>query len=183
MLRAIGRCTGENMKTTTTLLIVAALACGLVAAAQEQKPDFSGNWTMDTTRSFTGSAGLKQTMTVTHSGTDLKVNAKLITPQGEREVHEDWILDGQEREAAPAGAIPAGAANAAKVKRRAYWLPDNRRFVLVEETTTDTPKGPTTQTVTRKCSLSADGETLTVDYYIDRPTISGESKRIFIKQH
>ena len=34
----------------------------------------------------------------------------------------------------------------------------------------------------RKYTLSADGDTLTVDYYIDRPTISGESKRIFVRK-
>lgn len=164
----------------TTALFIAAVLLGWVpnAAAQAQKPDYSGSWIMDTNRSFTGSAGLKQTLAIAHSGNDLKLDAILTTPQGEREVHESWVLDGQERETDP----PSGAAPGTRIKRKAYWLPDGRRFVLAEETSSETPKGPTTQSVTRKLSLSADSETLTVDYYIDRPNISGESKRIFIRR-
>jgi hypothetical protein len=164
-------------KPETIMLVAAILACALTIPAQGQRPDCTGNWAMDRDRSFGIAAGTNQTMTITHSGNDLKMDAKLISPQGEREVHEVWVLDGQEREAAPAGAAPG-----AKVKRKGYWLPDNLRFVLTEETTTESPKGPMTQTVTRKYSLSVDGGTLTVDYYIDRPQVSGESKRIFIRQ-
>jgi len=167
------------MKITTSLLIAAALLSWAPgAAAQPRRSDYSGNWVMDTNRSFTGSAGLQQSLAISHSGNDLKLDARLITPQGEREVHETWVLDGQQREAEPA----SGAAPGSRIKRQAHWLPDERRFVLTEETTSETPKGPTTQTVTRKFSLSADGETLTVDYYIDRPQISGESKRIFVRR-
>jgi hypothetical protein len=165
------------MKTRSILLLVGFLSFTAIVGAQNQKSDFSGTWAMDKNRSFTGGAALDQTMTISHAGVDFKMDAKLVTTQGEREVHEAWVLDGEVREV-----TPTGAAAGVKAKRKAYWLPDNRRLVLVEETTTVTPKGSAVQQIMRKYSLSSDGATLTVDYYVDRPQGSGESKRVFTKQ-
>lgn len=151
------------------------LICSLTVFGQQ--PDFSGRWVMDPDRSFSLGPVLGVTMILSHQGLDLKLDAKLVSSEGEREVHEVWRLDGQEHPVTSADA-KAGP----KVLRKAYWLPDNKRLVLVEETTTETPQGPSVQVVTRKYSLSADRSVLTVDYYIDRPQGSGEAKRVFLRR-
>jgi hypothetical protein len=132
---------------------------------------------MDKNRSFSNPPGLDQTLVVTHEGDRVKVEAKLVTPQGERVINEEYVLDGKEAEFAPTGA-PAGA----KGRRRAYWLPDGRGIVIEDEVKSDSPSGPVAQQTVRKWTLSADGVTLTVDYHFDGPRGSGESKRVFAKK-
>lgn len=162
----------------TRMGFIALLMAGWVASASGAlRPDFSGSWALDKNKSFSNPAGLDQTMTVIHKGEEVKVEAKLTTPQqGERVVNEEFTLDGKEREIKPQGAAPTAMA-----KRKAYWLPDDRGFVVVDETTTETPQGKVVTQTTRKWTLSSDRETLTVDYYIDRPRISAEAKRVFRK--
>ena len=83
---------------------------------------------------------------------------------------------GKEAEFTPAGGQPD-----AKGKRSATWLPDGR-IIINDKITSTTPKGPVIQEITRKWTLSADGRTLTIDYYIDDQRGSFESKRVFVKQ-
>src|SRR5262245_65936995 len=40
------------------------------------KPNFSGTWTLDKDKSFSNPAGLEQTMTVTHSADQIKLEGK-----------------------------------------------------------------------------------------------------------
>ena len=156
---------------------VAIAAIFLLAAfpAVPPKPDISGKWVMDKDRSFSNPAGLDQTMTIAHGGNDVKVDAVLKTPQGERSVSESWAIDGQEREFTP---VTAGATG----KRTASWLPGDRGILVRDETVTGSPNGPVKQVVTRKYTLSLDRRTLTVDYYSDTPRGSFESKRVFTRE-
>jgi hypothetical protein len=163
------------MKHKLLAVCIAALLCSINLAAA--KPNFSGTWVMDKNRSFSNPAGLDQTLTVAHDGDRVKVEAKLVLPQGERVINEEYSLDGKGAEFAPPGAPPG-----AKGKRRAYWLPDGRGIVVEDETTTDSPNGPVTQQTVRKWTLSADGLTLTVDYHFDGPRGGGEAKRVFVKK-
>ena len=154
----------------TALLALAAVSPG-------SRPDFSGNWVLDKNRSFSNPPGLDQTMTIVHNGEEVGVKAKITSAQGERMIEEAWTLDGKEREFTPTGPQQGG-----RGKRKAYWLPENRGVVVIEETTSDSPNGPVTQQTTRKFTLSPDAITLTVDYYFDGPRGSFEAKRIFVKQ-
>ena len=153
----------------------AVLAACVWLAVGAARPDFSGTWVLDKDRSYSNPAGLDQTMTIGHSGNEVKLEAKLKLAQGERTVSEVWTLDGEEREFTP----PAAGA---KGKRKASWLPGDRGLLVWEETVTETQKGPVTQQITRKLTLSADGKCLTVDYYSDTPRGSFESKRVFNRQ-
>jgi hypothetical protein len=148
--------------------------CALLAvmAFGGTRPDFSGTWVLDKDRSFSNPAGLDQTMTIVHSGNEVKLDARLKTAQGERSVSEAWTLDGTEREFTP----PTQGATG---KRKASWLPGDRGLLVSDETVTPAQNGPVTQQVTRKLTLSADGKVLTVDYYQDTPRGSFESKRVF----
>ena len=149
-----------------------------VIAAAFAKPDFSGTWVMDVNRSFSNPAGLEQTLTVVHSGDQIKVDAKIKTQQGgEQTVNEIYTLDGKEADFTPPGNQPN-----AKGKRKAMWLPDAKGAVIDDVVTFDSPNGPVTRKTMRKWTLSADGKTLTVDYYFDDQRGSFEAKRVFVKK-
>ncbi len=150
----------------------------LQIAGAFSRPNFSGTWVMDTNRSFSNPAGLEQTLVVVQTGDQIKVDAKLKTQQqGEQTINESYTLDGKESEFTPPGAQPG-----AKGKRTASWLPGDKGAVIEDVVTSDSPKGPVTRKTMRKWTLSADGNTLTVDYYFDDQRGSFEAKRIFVKK-
>ena len=151
--------------------------CFIQVVLAASKPDFSGNWVMDKNRSFSNPPGLEQTLLVSHTGDQIKVEAKLKTQQGEQTISETYTLDGKETEFAPPGAQPG-----AKGKRKAMWLPDGRGAVIEDIVTSDSANGPVTRKTIRKWTLSPDGRTLTVDYYFDDQRGSFEAKRVFTKQ-
>ncbi len=146
-----------------------------LAIAQAPRPDLSGTWVLDKDRSFSNPAGLDQTMTIAHKGDEVKLDAQVKTAQGEQRITESWTLDGQSREFTPTAANSKGT-------RTASWMPGNRGILVADDIVIETPKGTQTQHVTRKLILSADGATLTVDYYTDTPRQSYESKRVFSRQ-
>src|SRR5437762_8092563 len=150
--------------------------CLSVIAAAVSKPDFSGIWVLDKDRSFSNPPGIEQTLSIVQTGDLIKLESKQKTAQGERVINETYSLDGKEAEFTPAGGQPD-----AKGKRSATWLADGR-IIINDKITSTTPKGPATQELTRKWTLSADGHTLTIDYYIDDQRGSFESKRVFVKK-
>lgn len=156
--------------------VIAALSVAQIAAALA-KPDFSGAWVLDTNRSFSNPAGLEQTMMVTHTGDQIKVESRVKTQRGEQTINETYTLDGKETEFAPPGAQPG-----AKGKRKAMWLPDGRGAVIEDVVTSDSANGPVVRKTMRKWTLSANGATLTVDYYFDDQRGSFEAKRVFVKK-
>jgi hypothetical protein len=166
------------MKPNLTITCAVTFLFLLQAAPALAKPDFSGTWLLDKNRSFSSPAGLEQTMIVVHTGDQIKVESKLVTTRGgEQTINESYTLDGKETEFAPPGAQPG-----AKGKRKASWLPEGRGVVIEDNVTSDSPKGPVTSQVMRKWTLSADGSTLTVDYYFDDQRGSFEAKRVFVKK-
>lgn len=165
------------MKPKLVIGCAVAVLCLLQIALASSKPDFSGTWVMDKNRSFSNPPGLEQTLIVVHTGDQIKLESKQVTAEGERVINETYTLDGKETEFAPPGAQPG-----AKGKRKASWLPDGRGVVIEDHVTSDSPKGPVTQQITRKWTLSSDGGTLTIDYYFDDQRGSFEAKRVFVKK-
>ncbi len=161
----------------TVFVVTVVLSLGLIVLAAD-KPDFSGSWALDKSRSIGLPPGMDQTMTVVQTGDKIELETKLVTAQGERVVKDVYTLDGKEAEFTPQG--PQGPAG--KGKRKASWLPRGNGIVVNEETTVETDKGPVTQGLTRKWILSPDGTTLTIDMYHDTPRGQFETKRIFIKK-
>jgi hypothetical protein len=160
--------------TGIVVTIILSLGLGTLAA----KPDFSGTWAMDRSRSIGLPPGMEQTMTVVQSGDKVSLETKVVTAQGERIIKDVYMLDGLEAEFTPQ--VPPGQTG--KGKRTAKWLPRGNGIVISEETTVETPKGIVTSQLTRKWILSPDGTTLTIDMYHDNPNGSYETKRIFIKK-
>ena len=164
------------MKSASIIgLLVFMLACAVSAAAQ--KPDFSGNWTMDRARSFGLPGNMTQTLVVTQTANEITLETKLIQPGNERTVKDTFVLDGQEREftpQAPPGQTPP------KGKRSANWMPAGNGILVTEVTTSETPKGPVTSQVVRKWTIT-NGE-LVIAMYVDGPNGSYEAKRIFTRK-
>ena len=165
------------MKTPSKIgMLILLLAGSIVVFAQ--KPDFTGSWIMDRSRTFSIPGDLNQTMVVTQTGDQIDFEQKITQPGNDRTVKDTYFLDGKERDFTPQQAPNAPSA---KGKRTANWLPGNKGVVVEEVTTTQTPNGPVTNKTTRKWTLSSDGE-LIVDLYIDRSNISYEAKLIFKKE-
>lgn len=94
------------------------------------------------------------------------------TARGAQKVKESYTLDGKEAEFTPP------APPNAKGKRKVSWLPNNQGIVINDETSVG---GKVVSQVMRKRTLSADGKSLTVDYFFDDQRGSFEAKRVFNK--
>lgn len=163
------------MMSSVTIIFLAAMCTGVAMA---QKPDFSGTWVMDRSRSIGMPPGMEQTMTVKQTGERVELETKLVSAQGERIIKDSYTLDGKEAEFTPQG--PTGPSG--KGKRKATWLPRGNGIIVNEEATTEGEKGPVTTGLVRKWILSPDGATLTIDMYYDGPNGSYETKRIFLRK-
>jgi hypothetical protein len=153
-------------------VVLCLFVLGVVAA---QKPDFSGEWTMDRARSFGLPPDMQQTMVVKQTAEEIELETKLIQPNNERSVKDSYILDGKEHDFTPF--VPPNAPPATG-KRTANWLPGGNGIVVNESTVADTPKGKVNNQLTRKWTISSEGE-LIIDMYFDGPNGSFETKRIF----
>ena len=160
------------------LLMAAAIMALSVIALAAAKPNFSGTWTMDRARSFGLPPDMNQTMVVTQKDDQIELETKLIQPNNERSVKDNYILDGKEHEFTPQTQPNQPPA---KGKRTATWLPGDRGIQVTEVTTAETKDGPVTTQIVRKWTITTQGE-LVIDMYIDGPRGSFEAKRIFTKQ-
>ncbi|MCI0336937.1 MAG: hypothetical protein L0226_05130 [Acidobacteria bacterium] len=160
------------MKMRYTIIALSSFILASASVTASYKPNFSGKWVLDKDRSFSNPAGLDQTMTVTHTGDQVKMEAHLKTARGEFDVNETYTLDGKETDFTPQN--PPNA----KGKRKSSWLPNGLGILINDEISAE---GKIVNQITRKWTLSADGKRLTVDYYIDDQRFSYESKRVFNK--
>ena len=161
-----------------TILVTVAVFVLSVLALAATKPNFSGNWTMDRSRSFGLPADMNQTLTITQKDDRIELETKLIQPNNERAVKDTYVLDGKEYDFTP---LVTPNQPPATGKRTAVWLPGDRGIQVTDVTTAETPKGPVKTQTVRKWTISGQGE-LVIDMYVDNPNVSYEAKRIFIKQ-
>ena len=163
------------------ITIATALVLSVIVLAAD-KPNFTGTWTMDRARSYGLPGNMNQIMTVTQKDDQIEIETKLIQPGNERVQKDMYILDGKEHEFQPPTppAPPGQPAPAAppKGKRTSNWLPGGNGITVADVTTAQTPKGPATNQVVRKWTLTSAGE-LVIDMYFDNPNGSFETKRIF----
>jgi len=159
------------MKLKTLLACLALILSASVSGFAGEKANLSGTWALDKNKSFSNGPEFDQTMTITHSGEKVKLDAKQKNPRGEITINEEYTLDGLEVEFTPQN--PPNS----KGKRKARWLADGRG-ILVEDEIVD---GQATRRVARKMTLSSDGKVLTIDIFIDDSRGSFELKRIYNK--
>ncbi|MEO6725991.1 MAG: hypothetical protein ABIP14_11920 [Blastocatellia bacterium] len=160
-----------KLKITSSLFVVMLVAAGFCFAGG--KPDFSGTWKLEKDRSFSNPPGLEQTLVITQKGNQVTLDTDLKTTRGgPQKLIEVYSLDGKEGDFTPAQ--PPNA----KGKRKASWLPNGQGVMIEDVVSVD---GKVISQTTRKWTLSADGKTLTVDYFIDVQHASYEAKRVFTK--
>jgi len=147
------------MRKVALFVAVLALAVSAVAFAQA-KPDFSGTWALDATKSDQmggggGGRGMGGPMTIKHTATELAVT------RGENTT--TYKLDGTEQ------TLTMGQGTA-----KATAKMDGGKIVI--KTVRETPNGAMESTATY--SLSADGKEMTVVNSSQR----GERKMVYTKQ-
>lgn len=160
-----------KLKVTSSVFLVMLVTVGFCFASG--KADFSGTWKLEKDKSFSNPPGLEQTLVITQKGDQITLDTDLKTTRGgPQKLTEAYSLDGKE-----ADFTPAQPPNA-KGKRKASWLPNGQGIMIEDVVSVD---GKVVNQTTRKWTLSADGKTLTVDYFIDVQHASYEAKRVFIK--
>lgn len=162
-------------------LLLAAAAVFAVGAAPA-RPNFTGTWELDQSRSHSIPPDVKQTMTVAQDGDKVSVELKVVSPQGERVIKEAYTVDGKEAEFAPP--VPPNApkdAPAPKGKRTARWMANDKGFIIEDEIVQTTPKGPETIIVARKWMHWPDG-TFSIETITERGGNAFNNKRVFVKK-
>lgn len=162
---------------------VALAALALTAsAAAAAKASFAGTWVLDLSRSEGLPPGLEQTVTITHEGDKLDLVIKQKTPQGERTVNENFVLDGKTVDFKPPTPQNPNAPQPRNGKRTARWLPDGSGIEIVDTWDVDTPDGADTMEMKRKWTVAADGKTFTVEQNFKGMLGLSQSKRVYVKQ-
>jgi hypothetical protein len=153
-----------------------AFGVGNVAA----QSNFSGVWTLDSSKSANVPPGLIQTMTVTQNGDRVETETKSKVGEGQERVGKDaYVLDGKETDFT----MGRGAKNAKRVSKRTN---DGNGFDVTEEFVMNQPDGSeATVRANRRWILSADGKTLTVEMVAENPNDASKpksrSRRVFVK--
>ncbi|HEX6184222.1 MAG TPA: hypothetical protein VFZ44_10120 [Pyrinomonadaceae bacterium] len=161
-------------------LLLAAAAAFTVARAA--RPNFSGTWELDQSRSHGIPPDMQQTMTVVQDGDKITVETKVVNKQGERVLKDAYTLDGKEAEFVPP--VPPNApkdAPAPKGKRTGRWMANDKGFLVEEEVIAPTPKGPETVIVARKWMTWPDG-TISIEIITERGGNAFNNKRVFVKK-
>jgi len=148
--------------------ILSLLALATVPALA--KPDFSGNWKLNASKSTLGQMPAPDSMTykVKQEDNKLTSDSKQSSQMGDFDQHAVYTLDGKESSNEGFG---GGA-----MKSTAKWDGDT---LVVESKGTF---GDNEMTISAKWSLSADGKTLTIDQTIKSPMGDMQMKQVFDKQ-
>jgi len=170
------------MRLKKTPACAALLLLAAVAVYAAARPNFSGTWELDQSRSHSVPPDIQQTMTVKHDGDSVSVETKVISKQGERVLKDAYTLDGKEAEFAPPPPPNAPPdAPAPKGKRTGRWMANGKGFIVEEEVVNQTPKGPETVLVARKWMTWPDG-TISIEIITERGGNAFNNKRVFVKK-
>jgi hypothetical protein len=160
------------------LVLFAAVAVGAAA-----KPNFTGTWVLDATKSEGGGGGPQggamptETMTVKQDGDKIAAERKIKGQQGERVQNDAYTADGKEGEF-----TQQMRGNEVKGKRTAKWSADGNVLEVNDKMSFDTPQGAMTTESNSKWTLSADGKTLTIEGTRTSPRGEQKFKRVYAKQ-
>jgi hypothetical protein len=160
---------------TSILLTLSILT---TSAADPVRPDFSGAWELDATKSEGLPPDMKQSMTVKQIADRLEVEVKVAGPEIDRTISDTYMLNGKPAEFTP---LIAGG-KAKKGTRTATWSADNRGIDITEEAEVEMSEGPDTIKGTRRWRLAEDGKTLTIEIDLAGKKGPLKGKRLFHKK-
>lgn len=164
------------MKSTVPAIAAALLLSATVTAVSQV--NFTGTWVLDPKRSEGIPPDVSMTMTITQHGDRLQIETAIVAPQGQQTIPDEYVLDGKETDYR----APVIGQGTGKGKRTAKWNADKTGFESTEAATISGPDGEGTMSAKRKWTLSADGNTLTIDVAITAPMGGQVSKRVFTKK-
>jgi hypothetical protein len=158
------------------LSLIFGLLSVTIAMAQQSKPNFSGNWTLDRTKSELGDAGggggrragMFGSLAIEHSANSLTLKRKINFQGEERTQEARYTTDGQEN-------INEGF-RGNQVKSKTYW----EESKLITESKMETPNG--TRETKEVRTLSADGKVMAVETTIKGGPGEGTRKLVYTKQ-
>ncbi len=181
------------------LLFLTAAVClfAVAAFAQDKKPNFSGTWSIDVSKSKLGDRNSieSQTLTVTQTDKDIKVATatKRIAPpagaptggppggrmggggMGGGDSTNTYTLDGKETTVeveSPMGKVPV----------KLTGKLDGGKLSLASSRTINSQMGEMTIINKETWSLSADGNTLTVDAESTSPRGTNTTQKVYTKK-
>ena len=148
------------------ILLILVLSIAVLCDAQDGKskasvtrPDFSGNWVLDHSRSSLGAleralANAEVTLVIAHKEPELKIARKASVNGREQSQILTYFSDGR-------GETNPPVFGSADLKTKTKW--DKNKLVSDASTTINTPRGDAIHIDTsEKRELSADGNTLTI---------------------
>lgn len=170
-------------------LVTAALFVFAIGASAQKAANFSGTWTLDVSKSKLGERNSieSQMLTVTQTDKDIKVTpaTKRMAPpagapagggrMGGGDTTSTYTLDGKEMTVemdGPMGKMPVGYMG--------KW--DGGKLVLSSSRTMNTQNGEMKMSSKETWSLSADGNTLTVDSESTTPRGTNTTQKVFTKK-
>jgi hypothetical protein len=154
---------------TAKCLVVAGIMLLLCAAVAQAKPNFSGEWKMNTAKSEFGMmpAPTSAVQKITHNDPELKVTSTQVSERGEFTSNNSYTTDGKE-------CVNKGRMG--EIKSKLKWDGDS----LVIESKADF--GGNDVTITDKWALSEDGKTLTINRHFASAQGEGDTKQVYEKQ-
>jgi hypothetical protein len=144
-----------------------AIACGLLQA--QAKPNFSGNWKLNTAKSDFGAMPAPDSRTdiITHEDPDLKDSYTQSGQMGELTAEMKYSTDGKET---------TNSVRGNQIKTTAKW--DGDELAIAGKTQFNGAD----VTLSDRWSLSADGKTLTIQRHVNSPMGETNQKIVLEKQ-
>ena len=129
--------------------VVLGLVCSLALALAQSKPNFSGNWKLNNSKSDFGPMPAPQSITsrIDHKEPNLKIATTWVGDQGERTFEFGYTTDGKET---------TNSFGNAEIKSKATW--EGSTLLIASKGSTDSGEF----TIKDKMSLSEDGKTFTL---------------------
>jgi len=154
---------------TAKWIIVAGLMLLLCTATAQAKPNFSGDWKMNPTKSDFGQMPAPTSMVqkITHNDPDLKIVITQVRESGEFTNNLSYTTDGKEC---------VNKSRMGETKSTLKWDGDT----LVIESKADFQGNAVA--ITNKWTLSEDGKILTVNSHFSSSMGEGDTKTVYEKQ-
>jgi hypothetical protein len=151
------------------IFLAGLLVIGLPALSAVAKPNFTGDWKLNVTKSDFGQFPPPSAMTqkATHDDPALKVAAKMSTDQGDFEYESNYSTDGKET---------TNNFGPSAMKSVAKWDGDTLSIQ------TKGTFGDAEMTITDKWQLSEDGKTLTITRHFVSSMGEMDQKMVLEKQ-
>lgn len=168
-----------------SLVILSMLLCVTVCAAQDKgksdgatRPDLSGTWELDKSKSQLGRFGQGQmanavvTLTINHKEPELKITRKVSVGEQQQSQESSYFNDGRGE------ANPSMFTNT-NIKTKTKWegakLTSKGTITIIPRSTSE----PVFIDVVEKREVSSDGKTLVINTFISNPAGNEVIKQVF----